>query len=308
MKIHFVGIGTGVMCNLAVALIEDGFQVTGSDDEFLDNSKYLLEKSGVLNGNVGWFPNKIIQNIDAVVVGNHVKSSNPELEKAKTLGLNIYSYSEFLYWLSKDKTRIVVTGTRGKYIIVSIVLHVIDFYDRDVDFVVGTQSSDSRIKAKLSKESDFILLEGGEYILGKEDLKPDFLLYKPNIALISDIEQENINTPEAFGKYINKFQEFVNSITAGGVIIYNQEDVEVVKIIENTSNYLRKIPYKTPNHEIINNQINLLTDMGKIPLDLTIFDIDNLQNVEAARHLCQQLGVMEEEFYEAIMSFKSLGV
>ena len=84
--------------------------------------------------------------------------------------------------------------------------------------------------------------------------------------------------------------------------MYNEEDEEVVKIVENSQKYFRKLPYKTPEYSIREGKVYLKTSMGEIPL--SVFGKHNLLNMEGAKLICQQLGIMEEEFYEAIMSFK----
>jgi len=261
-RIHFITLDESAVYRLFIALKENNLQVTCSNGELSE---------------------QITSKIDAVVVA-HVDSDNCELRKAKDLGLKIYSYSEFLYQIYKDKTRIVVAGSRGKTTIISMILHTLSFHDKSIDYVVGIQLDSSEIKLKLSKENDFAILEYNKYELFEKG-------YKPNIALISWVDQKDIV----------HLQEFVNSITYGGIIIYNQEDIEVVKIVENSNNYLRKIPYKTPDYEIFNNETTILTKIGKIPIQLS--NVYNLQNIEASRNICQQLGIMEEEFYEAMMNF-----
>lgn len=183
-----------------------------------------------------------------------------------------------------------------------MILHVLNFHQKDIDYMVGAQLEGFDCMVKITEDNDFMILEGDEYLSSPIDLRSKFLLYQPNIALISGIAWDHINVFKTFDDYVEQFRKFVASITPGGVLVYNEEDAEVVKVVESAENYFRKIPYKTPDYEIVNGIVNLKTDMGDIPL--SVFGKHNLLNMEGARFICSQLGIMEEEFYEAIMSFK----
>ncbi|WP_261513019.1 UDP-N-acetylmuramate--L-alanine ligase [Chryseobacterium paludis] len=302
MKTHFIAIGGSAMHNLAIALKDKGYQVTGSDDAIFEPSKSRLENKGILPQEMGWFPEKITSDIDAVILGMHAHQDNPELAKAKELGLKIYSYPEFLYEQSRNKTRVVIAGSHGKTTITSMILHVLNFHQKEVDFMVGAQLEGFDCMVKLTQDNDFMVLEGDEYLSSPIDLRSKFLLYQPNIALLSGIAWDHINVFKTFDDYIEQFRKFVASITPGGVLVYNEEDPEVVKVVENAENFFRKIPYKTPEYEISNGKVLLKTEMGDIPL--SVFGAHNLLNMEGARNICRQLGIMDEDFYEAIMSFK----
>ena len=125
MNIHFIAIGGAAMHNLAIALKNKGYQITGSDDAIFEPSLSQLQKNGLLPESLGWFPEKISENLDAVILGMHAKKDNPELLKAQELGIKIYSYPEFLYEQSKEKTRVVIAGSHGKTTITSMVLHAL---------------------------------------------------------------------------------------------------------------------------------------------------------------------------------------
>ncbi|MBQ0151571.1 MAG: peptidoglycan synthetase [Chryseobacterium sp.] len=302
MRTHFIAIGGSAMHNLAIALKDKGYQVTGSDDAIFEPSKSRLQKRNILPEELGWFPEKITSDIDAVILGMHAHADNPELAKAKELGLKIYSYPEFLYEQSKEKTRVVIAGSHGKTTITSMILHVLNFHQKEVDYMVGAQLEGFDCMVKLTEDNDFMVLEGDEYLSSPIDLRSKFLLYQPNIALMSGIAWDHINVFKTFDDYIEQFRKFVASITPGGVLVYNQEDAEVVKVVQNAENYFRKIPYETPEYEIVDEVVHLKTEMGDIPL--SVFGAHNLLNLEGARHICHTLGIMDEDFYEAIMSFK----
>ena len=302
MNIHFIAIGGAAMHNLALALHLKGDTVTGSDDVIFDPSKTRLEARGILPEAFGWYPDKITSNLDAVVVGMHAKADNKELLKAQDLGLKIYSYPEFLYEQSKFKTRVVIGGSHGKTTITSMILHVLHYFNRDIDYMVGAQLEGFDVMVKLTDENDFIILEGDEYLSSPIDSRPKFHLYKPNIALLSGIAWDHINVFPTWDIYVEQFKIFIDSIIKGGSITYNIEDAEVKKVVENSENTIRKFPYQTPDY-IVENGITILeTDEGSMPIE--IFGKHNLNNLAGAKWICQQIGIDENDFYEAISTFQ----
>jgi UDP-N-acetylmuramate: L-alanyl-gamma-D-glutamyl-meso-diaminopimelate ligase len=279
-----------------------GDTVTGSDDVIFDPSKTRLEARGILPKAFGWYPDKITSNLDAVVVGMHAKADNKELLKAQDLGLKIYSYPEFLYEQSKFKTRVVIGGSHGKTTITSMILHVLHYFNRDIDYMVGAQLEGFDVMVKLTDENDFIILEGDEYLSSPIDSRPKFHLYKPNIALLSGIAWDHINVFPTWDIYVEQFKIFIDSIIKGGSITYNIEDAEVKKVVENSENTIRKFPYQTPDY-IVENGITILeTDEGSMPIE--IFGKHNLNNLAGAKWICQQIGIGENDFYEAISTFQ----
>ncbi len=301
-KIHFIAVGGAAMHNLALALHNKGYQVTGSDDAIFDPSKSRLEKKGLLPDELGWFPDKITNSIDVIILGMHAKPDNPELLKAKQLGLKIYSYPEFLYEQSKHKTRVVIGGSHGKTTITSMILHVLNYHDIHVDYMVGAQLEGFDTMVHLTEENDFIVLEGDEYLSSPIDRRPKFHLYKPNIALLSGIAWDHINVFPTYENYVEQFKIFVDSIVNGGVIVYNEEDLEVKKIVESSENTIRKHAYNTPNYTVENGETLLDTPEGAMPIE--VFGGHNLNNLAGAKWVCQHMGIDESDFYEAISTFK----
>jgi len=302
MNIHFIAIGGAAMHNLALALHLKGDNVTGSDDVIFDPSKTRLEARGILPEVFGWFPEKITNNLDAVVVGMHAKADNKELLKAQRLGLKIYSYPEFLYEQSKFKTRVVIGGSHGKTTITSMILHVLHYFDKEADYMVGAQLEGFDVMVKLTDENDFIILEGDEYLSSPIDRRPKFHLYQPNIALLSGIAWDHINVFPTWDLYVEQFKIFIDSIVKGGSVTYNIEDDEVKKVVESSENTIRKFPYQTQDYTVENGITILETDEGPMPIE--IFGKHNLNNLAGAKWICQQIGIDENDFYEAISSFQ----
>ncbi|CAL2084652.1 Peptidoglycan synthetase [Tenacibaculum dicentrarchi] len=302
MRVHFIAIGGSAMHNLAIALHQKGDIVTGSDDTIHNPSKARLEKYGLLPNEFGWFSEKITTDVDAIILGMHAKKDNPELLKAQELGVKIYSYPEFLYEQSKDKTRVVIGGSHGKTTITSMILHVMNYHEREVDYMVGAQLDGFETMVHLTQENDFIVLEGDEYLSSPIDMRPKFHLYKPNIALLSGIAWDHINVFPTIENYNEQFKIFTDSLINGGMMVYNEEDAVLKDIVENSTNPIKKYPYQTPEYFIDNGVTYIDTSDGDLPLE--VFGEHNLQNIAGAKWICQHMGIDEDEFYEAIASFK----
>ncbi|WP_370408230.1 UDP-N-acetylmuramate--L-alanine ligase [Tenacibaculum dicentrarchi] len=302
MRVHFIAIGGSAMHNLAIALHQKGDIVTGSDDTIHNPSKARLEKYGLLPNEFGWFSEKITTDLDAIILGMHAKKDNPELLKAQELGVKIYSYPEFLYEQSKDKTRVVIGGSHGKTTITSMILHVMNYHEREIDYMVGAQLDGFETMVHLTEENDFIVLEGDEYLSSPIDMRPKFHLYKPNIALLSGIAWDHINVFPTIENYNEQFKIFTDSLINGGMMVYNEEDAVLKDIVENSTNPIKKYPYETPEYFIDNGVTYIDTSDGDLPLE--VFGEHNLQNIAGAKWICQHMGIDEDEFYEAIASFK----
>jgi UDP-N-acetylmuramate: L-alanyl-gamma-D-glutamyl-meso-diaminopimelate ligase len=287
MKVHFIAIGGSAMHNLAIALSKkNDYIVTGSDDEIFEPSKGRLKKYGLLPNDTGWNENKITKDIDAVIVGMHARIDNPELIKAQSLGLNIYSYPEYLYEQSKDKIRVVIGGSHGKTTITSMIIHVLNYYHIDCDYMVGAQLEGFEVMVKLSDDASFMILEGDEYLTSPIDRRPKFHLYKPNIALISGIAWDHINVFPTFENYIEQFDIFLNQIVEGGAVIYCMDDINVKKVCESNKNNIHKIPYSLPPYVIENDITEIIYNNSNYPLQ--IFGKHNLLNLNGARLVCNQ--------------------
>ena len=302
MRVHFIAIGGSAMHNLAMALHDKGDVVTGSDDAIFEPSKSRLAAKGLLPQEMGWFDNKITTDLDAVILGMHAKADNPELLKAQELGLKIYSYPEFIYEHAKNKTRVVIGGSHGKTTITSMILHVMNYHNVAVDFLVGAQLEGFTNMVHLTQENDFMVIEGDEYLSSPTDLRPKFHLYQPNIALISGIAWDHINVFPTFDNYVDQFKIFIDKITNGGILVYNEEDAIVKQIAEEAEKPIRKMPYGIPQYSIDNGITYLDTPDGPMPIE--VFGDHNLNNLSGAKWICQNMGIDEAEFYEAIASFK----
>ena len=290
------------MHSLAISLAKSGYQITGSDDKIYDPSLSRLKKYDILPNELGWFPEKISKDLDFVILGMHSKKNNPELLRALEFNLNIVSYPEFIYNFSKNKTRIVIGGSHGKTTITSMILHVLNDNNFSIDYVLGAQLKGFDDTVSLSTQNEFILIEGDEYLSSPVDSTPKFHKYKANIALISGISWDHINVFDNPEFYAKQFDLFIDSIVDGGVLIFNELDSLLSNIVKDNNSYIRKIEYSLPEHSVLNNNVFINTSEGNIPLQ--VFGEHNLSNIEAAKKICSLLGVLDDDFYNSISTFK----
>lgn len=311
MRIHFIAIGGSAMHNMAICMKLKGHHVTGSDDEINEPSRSRLAKHGLLPEKMGWNPEVIDESIHEVILGMHAREDNPELVKARSLGLKIYSYPEYLYEQSKDKTRVVIGGSHGKTSITAMVLHVLKHWGIDSDYMVGAQLAGFETMVSVTPDAKFIVLEGDEYLASPIDRRPKFHLYRPHIALLSGIAWDHINVFPTFDIYVEQFSKFIDLIepqeredgdTQPGILVYCDQDTVLRDIAEKNTNDIGKLPYGVPQHVIRDGTTYLIRDGREIPL--LIFGDHNLMNLTGARYVCNAMGVSDDQFDEAIQSFK----
>lgn len=302
MHIHFIAIGGSAMHNLAIALHKKGYQVTGSDDEIFEPSKSRLEKYGLLPRQSGWQPEQITGHIGAIILGMHAHPDNPELKRAQELGLKIYSYPEYLYEQTKNKTRVVIGGSHGKTSITSMIMHVLKTNLIDFDYMVGANLDGFETMVSLKEDTRIAVFEGDEYLSSPIDRRPKFHLYHPHIALLSGIAWDHINVFPTFDKYVEQFRIFINQVEKGGSLIYFKGDEILRKIAEDNQDEIELIPY-CEHESTIDDGVTYL-NFGDRKIRLQVFGNHNLQNIAGAKLVCERLGVSDEQFYRAMISFK----
>lgn len=301
-QVHFIAIGGAAMHNLAIALSKkDNYLVTGSDDEIFEPSLGRLKEHGLLPEKLGWFPERIHNKLQAVILGMHATEDNPELIRAKELKLKIYSFPEYLYQQTRSKTRIVIGGSHGKTTTTAMILFVLKKLKIDADYMVGAQIEGFDTMVKLSYESRIAVFEGDEYLTSPIDRRPKFHLYKPHIAVLTGIAWDHINVFPTFENYVEQFSKFTELMEVQGRLIYFDGDENLNEIAQHLRRDIVPFPYNTPEYEVKNGITSLKTKYGDITLK--VFGEHNLQNMNAARLACRQIGVTDEQFYSVISEF-----
>jgi UDP-N-acetylmuramate: L-alanyl-gamma-D-glutamyl-meso-diaminopimelate ligase len=302
MNIHFIAIGGAVMHNLAIVLRRKGHTVTGSDDKIVDPARGNLEKEGILPQSLGFYAERINPQLDAVILGMHAREDNPELLRAKDLGIKIFSFPEYLYEVSKDKQRVVIAGSHGKTTITSMVMHVLKENNFDFDYMVGAKVKGFDTSVKLTEDAPLIILEGDEYLASPINRESKFMFYKPHVALITGVAWDHVNVFPDYDEYVQQFEKFAYSVEQWGFLTWFEEDEELKKIFNAYDAKVRTRPYGTHPHTIKGNTTVLKTAAGEVALK--VFGEHNLQNISGAKNVCNELGVSDENFYRAISTFE----
>ena len=285
------------MHNLALAVASKaGYQVTGSDDEIFDPALTHLRDAGLLPDKMGWYPERITKDIDAIILGMHAREDNPELVRARELGIKIYSFPEYLYEQTKDKIRIVVGGSHGKTTTTSMILYVLNRLGIEADYMVGAQIEGFERMVRLSDTAKYAVFEGDEYLTSPLDLRSKFLWYHPHVAILTGIAWDHINVFPTFPQYVDTFRKFVHSIEPNGSFIYFKgdenlcllaEELKQSSSLEGKSGRVSVIPYDAYD--------------GNVPMQ--VFGKHNMQNLQAAMLACHCIGVAPEDFYREISTF-----
>lgn len=291
------------MHNLAIALQQKGFTISGSDDEIYEPSVSRLQKHNLLPTEMGWFPEKITADLEAVILGMHAREDNPELKKAQDLGIKVYSYPEYIFEHSVDKQRVVIAGSHGKTTITSMVLHVLNFNKRVFNYLVGAQLEGFENMVKLSDEAPLIVIEGDEYFTSPLDRTPKFMHYQPHVALISGIAWDHFNVFPTWESYVKQFELLADSIPKAGAIVFDETDDMLDVIGQKERADVLSIAYKAHPSKIENGKTFLITpENGEVPV--LVFGEHNMKNISGAKAVCERLGITDEDFYNAIQSFK----
>ena len=302
-KIHFISIGGSVMHNLAIELHLKGFIISGSDDEIYEPSASRLAQYELLPAMTGWFPEKITTDLEAVILGMHARADNPEIAKARELGIKIYSYPEYIFEKSQNKQRVVIAGSHGKTTITSMILHVLNFNNRIFNYLVGAQLEGFDNMVKLSDEAPLIVIEGDEYYTSPLDPTPKFMHYHPHIALISGIAWDHFNVFPTWELYVKQFESLADSLPKAGAIIFDETDDMLDVIGQKERPDVISTPYNVHPNKIIDGKTILITkENGEVPV--LVFGDHNMKNISGAHEVCERLAITNEEFYQAIQTFK----
>jgi UDP-N-acetylmuramate: L-alanyl-gamma-D-glutamyl-meso-diaminopimelate ligase len=301
-KIHFIAIGGSVMHNLAVALKQAGHHVTGSDDEIFEPSRSTLAKHGLLPDKEGWHPERISSSTDIVILGMHAKKDNPELLQAQQLGVKIFSFPDYIYSQSEDKQRVVIAGSHGKTTITAIIIHVMNYFKRNFDYVIGAKVNGIENTVRLS-DAPVIIIEGDEYLSSPLDPTPKFLRYHHHIGLISGIAWDHANVFPSEEEYVKQFDKFADQTPKSGILIYCEQDSMALMIGKKERADVVEISYKShPHASDNNNQFFLTNNKDRVPI--RVFGSHNFQNIAGAKEVLKKVGITNEQFYQAISTFE----
>lgn len=306
-RIHFIGIGGTAMTNLAIALkkthAQKQYLISGSDDHIEDPTFSMLKTHYLLPEHFGWFPQKISHSIDCIIIGAKITPDNPELIEAQAHNIPIMPYHEFVAQFSKNKTRIVITGAYGKNTIAAMVLHVLSYFSKEVDFMLTSPVFGYTETIRLSN-SDTIIIEAGEELISQCDTRARLEVFEPHIGCVTGISwEERKQQFNSYEKYVELYRNFIHSLPQHGTLIYNVTNKELCNIIdEEIDTTVNLEPYVMHPYEVFNNRTYLKIAGGRLPI--MIFGEHNMRNIAAAQKISLCLGLSNEAFYQAFKTMK----
>lgn len=181
-----------------------------------------------------------------------------------------------------------------------MILHVMKYAGIETDFMVGAQLEGFDVMVRLSETAKYMVIEGDEYLTSPIDRVPKFHKYHPHIAVISGIGWDHVNVFPTFDSYLEQFRIYVDTIENGGCLIYDDNDAEAKKIAANA-----KVPtYGYDIHKYITDGESSYLLFNDKRIKVQVFGEHNMKNINAAYHVCKQIGIDDVTFYQAISSFK----
>ena len=220
MKIHCIGIGGIGVSALAQYYLAQGHQVSGSDLESSEITDFLKEKDiTIIIGNKA---ENINQHIDLVVYSPAVPANNPELKKAKGLGILLKSYPEALGDLTKQYFTIAVAGAHGKSTVTAMIGLMLKKAGLDPTVIVGT-------KLKEFGGSNFRLGQGKYLVIEACEYDGSFLNYQPKIIVVTNVDKEHLDYFKTFANVKKAFKDFILKLPRDGFLVANKDDKNTPK-------------------------------------------------------------------------------
>lgn len=303
-RIHLISIGNYTMCHLAIALQKKEYIVSGSGVDIPEPQRTLLAQHNLMPETMGWNADQIKKGIDIIIPAPDVDKTNPELAKALEKGMLVMSFPEFIYHETKEKVRFVVSGSRGKSSVMSMMIyalkkHKIPFDYAGLGHIRGVEQSIS-----LKPNTRIALLEGDEYPTSVVEQKPLHRFYHPQIVLLTNLIWEENAHFGSFDDYLANFKKFVEGIDRDGKYIYFENNEPLQNLTAKLREDITAMPYKS--HDIVetDGKTKLKTRFGEF--DIAVQDDYFLQNLNGARIACRQLGLQDKDFYAAISEYSFL--
>lgn len=300
-KVHLISITEPVVLDLAFAIREKGYEVSVSGNPLSDEQLVRMKGAGITCHGDGWFPEKLTKDIQFVVLGATLKQDNPELVRAKELGLLLMSIPEFIFQRTKSKTRIVVSGSRGKKSIISMIVFALKRQKMSFDYALSSDIDTLPNKVGLSYAARIAIVEGDEHVTSALEHRFRLEFYRPHIAIISNIDWKKSSDHTTLESYISTYRNFTTSIEREGKLIYFGADQIVSELATQVREDITAIPYDT--HTVIEeNGVTMLdTRYGNFPVKVR--NEYFLTNLNAARLACRHLGIKDADFYKAISDY-----
>ena len=186
-KVHLISVTEPLVLDLALAIHEKGYDVSVSGNGITEDVIAKLHAAGCTCHGNGWFPERLTKDNNFVVLGATVKQDNPELIRAKELGLLILSIPEFIFQRTKEKTRVVVAGSRGKKTIISMIIRALQRQKLAFDYALTSEIPLLPNRVHMSYEARIALIEGDEHVTSALEKRFQLEFFRPHIAILTNL-------------------------------------------------------------------------------------------------------------------------
>ena len=293
-KVHFVGIGGIGVSAVARMMLQEGKEVSGSDREETRIVTELKEKGAHIS--IGHNEANVSSGTDTVIFSIAVREDNPELRKARALGLSVFSYPEILGAISVSKFTIAVSGTHGKTTTTAMVAKILIDAGRSPSVIVGS----------LLKEggSNFIAGEGNVFVVEACEYRRSFLQLEPNILVITNIDDDHLDYYGDIAGVQKAFGEFAAKVGKGNHIIANVGDPLVAPVLQNSKAQI--VDYAAINGDLLQLRVPGKHNKANAKAALGVAEVLNIRLGTALTALNNFKGTWRRFEYKGIMETGAL--
>ena len=301
-KVHFIGIGGIGMSGIAELLKNKGFDVTGSDISDSPNVQRLLDMG--INIEIG-HNSKNISDSELVIYSDAIPQDNPELQKALSENLLVYSRARMISEISKlNNSTVAIAGTHGKTTTTSMVGSILKALNLDPTIIVG-----GVVK---SLESNSVLGSGDTFVVEADEYNKSLLHLNPTIAVINNIDFEHIECYKDLNDLKETFLKFANSVPFYGKVCVCLDSNNIASIITRIDKPL--ISYGIENSDVDIKAEDIQQKNGTVSFNVKVKDKKysvnlsvpgkyNVYNALAALSVCETMGINIEKACKALSDF-----
>ncbi|MBN2395769.1 MAG: UDP-N-acetylmuramate--L-alanine ligase [Candidatus Atribacteria bacterium] len=304
--IHFIGIGGAGMSGIASILLDLGYEITGSDLQRNNITRRLINKGAmVYKGH----DSSHIDGANLVVVSSAINGENQEVIAARENHIKIIPRAEMLSRIMDQKHRIAVSGTHGKTTTTSMTSLILNRIGLDPTIAIGGEVNDIGGNGKLGK-GDYVVVEADES-------DGSFLLLNPNLAIVTNIENDHLDYYNNIERTIESFGQFVNKVPDDGSVIFGYDCENVRRLINKNPFKQKVITYgfhpdaqmQALNPTLFHNTSNsdIYYKQQKLgSLSLNVPGYHNISNAMAAISATMQLGIKFKDIQDILYDFKGV--
>ncbi|MFH1758948.1 MAG: UDP-N-acetylmuramate--L-alanine ligase [Patescibacteria group bacterium] len=291
-KVHFIGIGGIGVSALARFYLAKGWEVSGSDlseSEITKRLLYDVRHPIKLNINIGHDAENVPDDVDKVIYSAAVRAGNPEMVRARDIGVPMLSYAETLGELTKEYFTIAVSGSHGKSTTTALLSLMLIKADLDPTIIVGTRLKEFGGNNFRLGQSKFLVIEADEW-------NNSFHYYHPNIIVLTNVDKEHLDTHKNLEGVIKNFATYIDNIDKKGSVIVNAQDKNSLQAIKNCqANIIKYNP--RPLSSRASRASRGISWLLQIPGEF------NQLNCEAAWQAAKLLGVKKKIAQQAVKKY-----